>query len=199
MAVIEQKRPLGQRRAITFPTHLQPPPCRLTVVVAVDQLNTAVISAVRYAELLRPTRLNGLHVDLDQEATSRLAQAWNEKFGGRVPLVVVDPAGRSLADTVARSVVDDLPDPNHPVVVIVPSTWAPTADSPSGNRHIVDVAARLANIDHVVLFVAPALMEADAAGPGPQEYGDRDIEDAVQWAMARHEMRRSGGIPPSSR
>jgi hypothetical protein len=177
---------------VTAPKHVQPPRCHLTVVVAVDQLNPAVLAAVRYAELLRPTRLSGFHVDLDQEAAVGLCRAWNEHFGGRVPLVVADPAGRSLAETFARTVIDDLPDRNHPVVVIVPARWGPEGELPTSTHQMSEVVARLATIDDVVVFVVPAL---DA----PQEYGDGDIEDELDWAMARHELRRNAGIPPSSR
>jgi hypothetical protein len=114
-----------------------------------------------------------------------LCRAWNEHFGGRVPLVVADPAGRSLAETFARTVIDDLPDRNHPVVVIVPTRWGQDTE-------LEPVLARLATIDDVVVFVVPAL-------EAPQEYGERDIEDELDWAMARHELRRNAGIPPSSR
>jgi hypothetical protein len=145
-----------QRRTVTVPKHVQPPRCHLTVVVAVDQLNPAVLAAVRYAELLRPTRLSGFHVDLDQ-----------------------------VAETFARTVIDDLPDRNHPVVVIVPTRWGQDTE-------LEPVLARLATIDDVVVFVVPAL-------EAPQEYGERDIEDELDWAMARHELRRNAGIPPSSR
>src|ERR1700736_5767184 len=83
--------PDSSHRTATLEARPQPPRCRLTVLVAVDQLDPAVISAVRYADLLRPARLNGFHVDRDQDATARLAREWNEHFGYRVPLVVADP------------------------------------------------------------------------------------------------------------
>jgi hypothetical protein len=112
---------------------------------------------------------------------------WGRGISGGATIIGRYPPERGF--TQRRTALADLPDPTHPVVVLVPSRWGPDGELPTSTHHINEVVARLAAIDDVVVFVAPALM--DARGPGAREYGDADVEDAIQWAMARHERRRT--------
>jgi hypothetical protein len=72
-------------------------------------------------------------------------------------------------------------------MVIMPSNWGPDGQRPKSWDQTSEVAAWLAGMEGVYVFVAPHL---DGRATEPHEYGDSDAEDALRWAMTRHELRR---------
>ena len=126
-----------------------------TVLVVIEEFTKAVVTALEYSRMLRPQRLSGLHVDVDEGATLQLAQDWYQHFRARVPLVVVEPSGRSVPESCAKTVRDYLPSPEHPVVVIIPRR--PLRRLASLNRDPVGdkIAAALSSLDDVFVLFAP--------------------------------------------
>jgi hypothetical protein len=129
-------------------------PYHPSVMVAVDEVTQGVISAIEYGRLLRPERLQGLHVDTDEETTLGLAQEWYRHFRSRVPLVVVDPSGRSVADSCARTILEYMPAPEHPVVIIIPRRWHKGLH-PRDEQDADDIASTLAALENVYVLFAP--------------------------------------------
>jgi hypothetical protein len=124
-------------------------------MVAVDEVTQGVITAIEYGRMLRPERLQGLHIDTDEEITLGLAQEWYRHFRARVPLVVVDPSGRSVADSCARTILEYMPAPEHPVVMIIPRRWQKGAQPFDEQDPADDIAATLASLENVYVLFAP--------------------------------------------
>jgi K+-sensing histidine kinase KdpD len=134
-------------------------PYHPTVLVVIEEFTQAVITAVECSRLLRPERLSGLHVEIDERATLELAHEWYRQFRTRVPLIVVEPSGRSVPQSCATTVLDYLPSLEHPVVVIIPRRSrgqpAPFERGPIADQ----IAVELSSIENVFVLFAPDLSE----------------------------------------
>ncbi len=75
---------------------LEPPPIvRNTVIVPVSTLHRGTINALKYAEAIAPGNVTAVHISMDPDQTRKLQERWT-KWGGDVPLVVLDSPYRSL-------------------------------------------------------------------------------------------------------
>ncbi len=75
---------------------LEPPPMvRNTVIVPVSTLHRGTINALKYAEAIAPGNVTAVHISMDPDQTRKLQERWT-KWGGDVPLVVLDSPYRSL-------------------------------------------------------------------------------------------------------
>jgi K+-sensing histidine kinase KdpD len=126
-----------------------------TVLVMIEEFTKAVVTAIEYSRMLRPERLSGLHVDIDQDATLQLAQEWYQHFRARVPLIVVEPSGRSVPESCARTVRENLPSPEHPVVVIVPRRSRRQPAVLERDPIADKIASELSGLDDVFVLFAP--------------------------------------------
>jgi amino acid transporter len=72
-----------------------PPPLRNTVIVPVSTLHRGTINALKYAEAIAPGNVTAVHISLDPQQTRRVQEYW-PKWGGDVPLVILDSPYRSL-------------------------------------------------------------------------------------------------------
>jgi hypothetical protein len=72
-----------------------PPPLRNTVIVPVSTLHRGTINALKYAQAIAPGHVTAVHISMDPEQTRRIQERW-PKWGGDVPLVVLDSPYRSL-------------------------------------------------------------------------------------------------------
>jgi len=72
-----------------------PPPLRNTVIVLVSTLHRGTVNALKYAEAMSPDSVTAVHVTWDGEQTCKLQERW-QKWGGNVPLVVLESPYRSL-------------------------------------------------------------------------------------------------------
>jgi K+-sensing histidine kinase KdpD len=126
-----------------------------TVLVMIEEFTRAVVTALEYSRMLRPERLSGLHVDTDQDATLQLAQDWYQHFRARVPLIVVEPSGRSVPESCVRTVRENLPSPEHPVVVIVPRRSRRRPALLERDPIADKIAAELSDVDDVFVLFAP--------------------------------------------
>jgi amino acid transporter len=76
-------------------------PIRHEVLVPISGIHRGVIRALEYAKSIAPDHVTAIYVDLDEEATSRLREKWNQ-WGAGVDLVVLASPYRSLMRPVVR-------------------------------------------------------------------------------------------------
>jgi len=95
-------------------------PIRHEVIVPISGIHRGVISALEYAKSIAPEHVTAVYIDLDEEATRKLREKWDE-WGVGVKLVVLASPYRSLVrpllryiDRVERRAHDDV------VTVVLP-------------------------------------------------------------------------------
>ena len=93
-------------------------PARNYVVVLISAVNNAVLEAIEYAEVLRPTDIRAVSFGLDPEATELLGDRWLE---ARVPhpLEIEESPYRDLGESVGRYIKRFEPDGVDRVVTVV--------------------------------------------------------------------------------
>ncbi len=80
-------------------------PSRIHAIVLVSKIHKPTLRAVAYARASRPNTLEAVTVDVDQEATAQLMQAWDEA-GIPVPLTVLDSPYREITKPILDYVRD---------------------------------------------------------------------------------------------
>jgi amino acid transporter len=128
------------------------------VAVIVEQLDRAALHALQYARTIRTRRIRAVHVDVDGDATIRLARRWAE-LGTDIPLDVLplhhDPA-RTVADYVSR-----YPD-DADVSLILPTPGdQPRRERIRRRRLASSLTSRLLDVDGARLTIV-----RDHPGPG---------------------------------
>lgn len=95
-------------------------PIKHEVIVPISGIHRGVISALEYAKAISPDHVTAVYIDLDEEATKKLREKW-EQWGSGVKLVVLASPYRSLVrpllryiDRVERQASDDI------VTVVLP-------------------------------------------------------------------------------
>ncbi len=97
-----------------------PPPLRNIVIVPVSTLHRGTINALKYAEAIAPGNVTAVHISLDPEQTRRVQEYW-PKWGGDVPLVILDSPYRSLVRPLVAYVEEvDARWSNDVVTVVLP-------------------------------------------------------------------------------
>jgi hypothetical protein len=76
-------------------------PIRHTVVVPISGIHRGVIGALEYAKAISPDNVRAVYVDIDEEATRKLREKW-EQWGAGVKLVVLPSPYRSLSRPLLR-------------------------------------------------------------------------------------------------
>jgi len=104
-----------------------PPPLRNTVIVPVSTLHRGTINALKYAEAIAPGNVTAVHISMDPEQTRKLQERW-PKWGGSVPLVVLESPYRSLVRPLLSYIeeIDNRWDNDLVTVVLpefVPARW----------------------------------------------------------------------------
>jgi amino acid transporter len=97
---------------------LAPPKPRHEVVVLLEDLDQAALSALQYARQLNPLSITALHVVVDPDHARELAHLW-AKVHIPIPLELVDAPDRNLPATVEETVAD-MVRPDTEVTVLVP-------------------------------------------------------------------------------
>jgi hypothetical protein len=76
-------------------------PIRHEVIVPISGIHRGVISALEYAKAIAPDHVTAVYIDLDEEATKKLRQKWDQ-WGSGVRLVVLASPYRSLVRPLLR-------------------------------------------------------------------------------------------------
>jgi amino acid transporter len=97
---------------------LAPPKPRHEVVVLLEDLDQAALSALQYARQLNPLSITALHIAVDPDHARDLARLW-AKVHIPIPLELVDAPDRNLPATVEETVAE-MVRPDTEVTVLVP-------------------------------------------------------------------------------
>jgi amino acid transporter len=97
---------------------LAPPKPRHEVVVLLEDLDQAALSALQYARQLNPLSVTALHIAVDPDHARELAHLW-AKIHIPIPLEIVDAPDRNLPATVEETIAE-LVRPDTEVTVLVP-------------------------------------------------------------------------------
>ena len=162
-------------------------PSRVHAIVLVSKIHKPTLRALAYARATRPTVLEAVTVDVDDDATARLIHEW-ERRGIPVPLKVLDSPYREITRPVVeyvrglnRSSPRDLVCVYVPEYVVGPLVGAAAAQPERAAPE--DPAAVLARGDGGQRPVAAAVQRADrrrARGSGarcPAARRSRDCRD----------------------
>ncbi|MFN2531742.1 MAG: APC family permease [Pyrinomonadaceae bacterium] len=76
-------------------------PIKHEVIVPISGIHRGVIRALEYAKSIAPDHVRAVYVDLDEEATRKLREKWNQ-WGGGVELIVLSSPYRSLVRPLTR-------------------------------------------------------------------------------------------------
>jgi amino acid transporter len=97
---------------------LAPPKPRHEVVVLIEDLDQAALSALQYARQLNPLAITALHVAVDPDHARELGRLW-ARIHIPIPLELVDAPDRNLLATVEEAVAERVR-PDTEVTVLVP-------------------------------------------------------------------------------
>src|SRR5580698_160012 len=113
----EEEQVLGSIR----PEVLSCPPnfSRHVVLLFVNDLDLAVIGALRYGQTLKATELRAVHFALDTTASRRLEQRW-QQTAQSIPLEIVDIPDRRLGRASLELVARETATPGTHVTVLLP-------------------------------------------------------------------------------
>src|SRR5919199_3612466 len=95
-----------------------PPPLRNTVIVPVSTLHRGTVNAIKYAEAIAPGNVTAVHISLNPEQTKRLQERW-AKWGGDVPLIILDSPYRSLVRPLLNYIEEIDARWDHDIVTVV--------------------------------------------------------------------------------
>ena len=97
---------------------LAPPKPRHEVVVLIEDLDQAALSALQYARQLNPLTITAMHVAVDPDHARELGRLW-ARVHIPFPLELVDAPDRNLLATVEEAVAERVR-PDTEVTVLVP-------------------------------------------------------------------------------
>ena len=93
-------------------------PIRHEVMVPISGIHRGVIRALEYAKSIAPDHVTAVYVDLDDEATRKLREKWNQ-WGGGVELVVLASPYRSLIRPLTRHIERIRREHNNDMLTVV--------------------------------------------------------------------------------
>ncbi len=129
-------------------------PATNVAVVLVRGMGNATLQAVRYAETLDPTRIVGLNIGLDPEASMRLGNEWMSE-SIPYPLVIEDSPFRDVGSSIRAYVRELGPDGVEKVVtVVIPELVVPTRRHRILHRQTALVAKRYLLFERGVVVVS---------------------------------------------
>ncbi len=130
---------------------------RHVVLVMVDELDLAVLRALRYAGSLRPTDLRAVHMMLDDRAAAALEQEWMARgLSERVPLQVVDCPDRRLVRASVEIALRTVMEEHAEVTVLLPRrTFRRLSQRLLHDRTADRIAEAVGRVPHVAATIVP--------------------------------------------
>jgi len=93
-------------------------PIRHQVIVPISGIHRGVVRALEYAKSIAPDHVTAVYVDLDDEATRKLREKWNQ-WGAGVELVVLASPYRSLIRPLTRHIERIRKQQNNDMLTVV--------------------------------------------------------------------------------
>ncbi len=175
-------------------------PSRVHAIVLVSKVHKPTLRALAYARAARPSTLEALTVDVDEEETQRLQEEWDER-GIPVPLKVIDSPYREITKPVVDYVRGLRRDsPRDIVTVYIPEYvvghWWETL---LHNQSALRLKSRLLFTPGVMAVSVPWQLQSsraaerrqeDRAAPGAvrrgdETFGERATDDPGEWVEPR--------------
>jgi amino acid transporter len=95
-------------------------PRKHKVLILVDQVDVATVTALNYARILAADTVTALHFVTDETHAQALAASWESGGLGRTPLELLDCQDRRLRRAAGQVVLDALSDGDSQVSVLIP-------------------------------------------------------------------------------
>lgn len=149
----EEAETLGSIR----PEVLSCPPnfSRHIVLLFVNELDLAVIGALRYGQTLKATELRAVHFNLDSAVAKRLEQQWNQTAQS-IPLEIVDTPDRRLGRAALELVARETSVAGTHVTVLLPRRgFAPALGRLLHDRTADKVAAVISRLPNAAATIVP--------------------------------------------
>jgi amino acid transporter len=104
-----------------------PPPLRNSVIVPISTLHRGTVNALKYAESIAPGNVTAVHISMEPEQTRKIQERW-KKWGGDVPLIILDSPYRSLVRPLLNYIEEVDARWDHDMVTVilpefVPAKW----------------------------------------------------------------------------
>ncbi|HEY2672356.1 MAG TPA: amino acid permease [Rugosimonospora sp.] len=188
-----------------------PNPARHVIVVLVDDLDLAVLRAVRYARTLRPNTLYAVHFVVDNVRAARLAERWCSMQRGDVPLQLRDCPDRRLRRAATELTSQLTADGRTEVTVVLPRRAYGLAARVLHAHSADRIAAAVSRVPHAAATIVPFDVDAaihklqqlpEAQGPKPPPGRDgrpkrhgHHAKDATPAAQLRpHQRQDAEGV-----
>jgi amino acid transporter len=130
---------------------------RSDIIVLVDGLDLASITAARYARSLRPASLRAVHFVLDDAYAETLRAAWSgQKVLQDIPLHLIDCPDRRLERAICELAVRETLDPGSELTLLMPRRTYPRVLGRLLHDHTADDIARATSrLPRVVTTAVP--------------------------------------------
>ncbi|MEU4586185.1 APC family permease [Kitasatospora aureofaciens] len=129
---------------------------RNVVLLLVDRLDLAVITALRYAHTLRAADLRAVHIALDSAHAEQLQRAWQASQAADIPLDLVDCPDRRLHRAVAGLASRTSADGRTEVTLLIPRrAYGPLVGRLLHARRGDAIAHAVSRIPHVAATIVP--------------------------------------------
>jgi len=163
-------------------TLTQPVYARNRVLVLVNNLDLAVVEAVRYARTLRPAEVRAVHFMIDSAHTEALVRRYDE-IGIGVPLQVIDCPDRRLPRAVSELVTDTLAEQaNTSVTVLLPRrSYAPLLGRLLHDRTADRLARVISRIPAAAATIVPYDVHARIRSRFPDLPEERPTRALERW------------------
>jgi amino acid transporter len=171
---------------------------RHVVLLFVNELDLAVIGAIRYGQTLKATGLRAVHFALDSAVTTRLEHDW-EQTAQNIPLEIVDTPDRRLGRAALELVIRETSVPGTHVTVLLPRRgFTPAFGRLLHDRTADKVAAVVSRVPNAAATIVPfdtsRLERAMVNGHGRARSKTRMARLAGAKAAASNGTRRSADL-----
>jgi hypothetical protein len=130
------------------------------VLVLVDNIDLATLSALRYARSLRPTSLRAVHFVIDTSKASGLRDRW-VRFGQDIPFEMIDTPDRRVEHAAQELVRRETEQPGTQVTVVLPRRgYSPLIGRLLHDRTADKIAAAVSRIPNAAATIIPFDVES---------------------------------------
>jgi amino acid transporter len=153
------------------------------VFVLVNNLDLAVLEALRYARSLRPSKLVAVHFMIDSVHADRLRQRFDD-LGVMVPLKIIDCPDRRVPQSAGQLVVETLASaaPNSGVTVLLPRRgYAPLLGRLLHDRTADRIARVVSRIPAAAATIVPFDVQTQIRRSFPHLPEERPTRALERW------------------
>jgi hypothetical protein len=126
------------------------------VLVLIDSVDLAVLSAVRYAKSLRPYDVRAVHFVVDTERARRVEAAWADQPGLDVGLDIIECPDRRLSRAALELASRVTADGSTQVTLLLPRrTYSPLLGRLLHDRTADEIAEVVSRLPHAAATIVP--------------------------------------------